>query len=105
MNKSDTIKTLTHYSKWLKSEEQTMPDVFEIELALDMAVKFLGEDGWMPMSDSAKKGMVLALLFEDYSPQPVIWNNETKGYKSWITNKYVTPTHWMPLLPQPKDDE
>jgi len=107
MNKSDAIKILNDYNKWRRGgdDEALMPEPFDIGLAIDAAVKFLGEDGWMPIDDKAKNGTVLAHLFEDHSPQPVLWDNEAKGYKSLITERYVMPTHWMPLPPQPKEQK
>ena len=50
MNKSDTIKILNDYNKWRRGgdDEALMPEPFDIGLALESAVKVLGEDDNKP---------------------------------------------------------
>ena len=56
MNKSDTIKILNDYNKWRRGgdDEALMPEPFDIGLAIDAAVKFLGEDAQQALLDEIK---------------------------------------------------
>jgi len=121
MNKSDAIKILNDYNKWRRGgdDEALMPEPFDIGLAIDAAVKFLGDDGWMPIDTAPKDGTPVDLFCIDaneaqgylYRRPDCYWTTLTKWngveYEGWAKMespyaKYV-PKYWMPLLPQPKE--
>ena len=64
---------------------------------------------WQPIETAPKDGAnILALCFENY-PQVVKWHSEidygdegvSQIWKSVLTDKFVIPTHWMPLPDAP----
>jgi hypothetical protein len=67
MNKSDTIKILNDYNKWRRGgdDEALMPEPFDIGLALESAVKVLGEDDQQALLDEIKhKDAVIEVMRE-----------------------------------------
>ena len=65
---------------------------------------------WLPIETAPKNGTwIVAWCLEDF-PQVVSWDNEidygedgvSQIWRSVLTERFVIPTHWMPLPEPPK---
>jgi hypothetical protein len=82
-----------------------------VESAIATALQEAAEGAWQPVETAPRDEMILALCFEDY-PQAVHWDQEidygSKGirqiWRSVLTDRFVMPTHWMPLPTPPKGE-
>jgi hypothetical protein len=79
--------------------------------AIETALQEAAEGTWQPIETAPKDKMIFALCFEDY-PQAVQWDQEidygsegiSQIWRSVLTDRFVMPTHWMPLPTPPKGE-